>query len=294
MTREWHILNLGVGVQSSTVYLMACAGEVVEFDFSIFADPGDEPQDVYLHLEWLRKVGTIPIMVRSRGKLGDDLKLGRVHVGVDSAHHAHYRHRSASIPAFTSAKDGGKVEGMIKRQCSKEYKIEVIERTIRRDIVGLKPRQRMPKDVLIHQYFGISLDEAGRAVRIEEAARKHKWLRVHFPLLEKNMTRTDCLNWLSGRVPHQVPKSACVFCPYHSDAEWLTIKKNPEDWARAVEIDEALRANDHFMGKQMEQKLYLHRSCKPLVQIEFNPKPSSREFQTNINFNQECMGVCGV
>lgn len=140
--RHWGILNLGAGVQSTTLYLMAhlmTLHGVEKVDFAIFADTGEEPEDVYKHLEWLRKGGNIPIMVRTKGKLGDDLSSGVNSTGG----------RFASIPAFTAPNEGQRATGMIRRQCSKEYKIEVIERAIRRDIIGLKPRQRIPRDVFI-------------------------------------------------------------------------------------------------------------------------------------------------
>lgn len=285
--REIRILSLGAGVQSTTLYLMACDVRLWGpelLDFAIFADTGEEPEDVYKHLEWLKAIGSVPIMIRTAGKLGEDLKNGRNSTG----------QRFASIPAFTAAVGSSKSEGMLRRQCSKEYKIEVIQRAIRRDILGLKPKQRIPKDVRVTQYYGISIDEARRARSIEDRAKKDKWLTVKFPLLKLNMTRADCLIWLADKVPHQVPKSACVFCPYHSDAEWLQIKKNPSDWARAAEIDEALRTDGVFLQRQLDQKLYLHRSCQPLTQITFNPKPSAREQQINLNFVAECGGVCGV
>ena len=53
--REFHILNLGAGVQSTTLYLMACRGEF-RCDVAIFADTGDEPKAVYEHLEWLKSL----------------------------------------------------------------------------------------------------------------------------------------------------------------------------------------------------------------------------------------------
>ena len=44
--REYHILNLGAGVQSTTLYLMGMRGELEhDFDVAIFADPQDEPQE---------------------------------------------------------------------------------------------------------------------------------------------------------------------------------------------------------------------------------------------------------
>jgi hypothetical protein len=50
-----HILNLGAGVQSTTLYLMGCRGEI-HVDVAIFADTGDEPKAVYAHLEWLKSL----------------------------------------------------------------------------------------------------------------------------------------------------------------------------------------------------------------------------------------------
>jgi hypothetical protein len=277
--RTWNILNLGAGVQSTTLYLMACDVKLWGpnlLDFAIFADTGDEPEEVYKHLAWLQSVGTVPIMIRSKGRLSEDLK--------------RTGGRFASIPAFTK----GKKVGKLRRQCSKEYKLDVIERAIRRDIIGLEPRQRIPKDVHVTQYFGISLDEGGRAWRIEKRAKNKIWTRVKFPLLALNMTRADCLNWLADKVPHRVPRSACVYCPFHNDAEWLRIKSNAADWELAVEVDEAMRKPGIILNRKMNQKLYLHRSCEPLTQITFNPKPSQREVQTNLAYSEECLGVCGV
>jgi hypothetical protein len=48
---EYHILNLGAGIQSTTLYLMDMDGELeYNFDYAIFADTGDEPHEVYKHL----------------------------------------------------------------------------------------------------------------------------------------------------------------------------------------------------------------------------------------------------
>ena len=102
------ILNLGAGVQSTTVYLMYVRGEIQPgIECAIFADTGEEPASVYAHLEWLKSLGGPPIIVRSIGRLGDDLVLGRNSTGG----------RFASIPAFTAAVEGSKA-GMVRRQCT--------------------------------------------------------------------------------------------------------------------------------------------------------------------------------
>jgi hypothetical protein len=87
--RKYNVLNLGAGVQSTAMYLLAREGKL-RFEVSIFADTGDVPAAVYRHLDWLCSLGDPPIWVRSRGRLGDDL-LG----GVNAT-----GQRFASIPAF--------------------------------------------------------------------------------------------------------------------------------------------------------------------------------------------------
>ena len=277
------VLNLGAGVQSTTVYLMMLQRLIEPAEVAIFADTQDEPEGVYNHLRWLQSLNGIPILIRTKGRLSEDLKVGQNSSGG----------RFASIPAFTLGPQG---TGRVRRQCSSEYKIAVIDRCVRREILGLKPKQRVPKDTMVFQAFGISLDESGRATRLYEnmlEKNEQRWKTLEFPLVERFMTRQLCEEWLSKQnIPHTVPRSACVYCPFHSDAEWVRIKNNPQDWALAVEVDDALRRPGVVANRQLNQQLFVHRSCKPLTQIEFKPKPE--DAQSHLNFNQECLGVCGV
>ena len=280
--REFHVLNLGAGVQSTMLYLMFMRGELKpQIHFAIFGDTGDEPQAVYDHLGWMRNLQGPPILCRSKpNRLSEDLMRGVNSTG----------QRFAAIPAFTTS-DGSTV-GRTKRQCSKEYKTEVIERSIRRDVVNLQPRQRIPRGTIIHQYFGISADEAGRAARIRERFKTKPWAQPHFPLLERFITRGDAIRYLTGKVPHETPRSACVYCPYHSDEEWRRVKAVPEDWALAIQVDRALREPGRVVNRDMKSAMYLHRSLKPLEEVILKPHPADR--QLSIGFWQECEGVCGV
>ena len=212
---EFHILSLGAGIQSTTVYLMAHHGEL-KLDAAIFADTMEESQATYDHLQWLDNLHSIPIYIVSKSRLGDDLSRGIHSSG----------QRVASIPAFTLSPQG-KI-GRTRRQCTKEYKVEVIEKTIRREILNLKYRQRIPKGTTVHLYFGISADEARRSKKIIERLSKTKWKVPHFPLLDRWMTRRDCEDWLKGKVPHVVPKSACVFCPFKDNRSWYAMKQNDQ------------------------------------------------------------------
>jgi hypothetical protein len=90
---EFHVLNLGAGVQSTAVYLLSMEGRLPKFDAAIFADTRSEPAAVYSHLKWMQTIGGPPILVRSKGSLAVDLQKGVNSTGG----------RFASIPAFTAA-----------------------------------------------------------------------------------------------------------------------------------------------------------------------------------------------
>ena len=300
-TKIYHILNLGAGVQSTALYLMFLNGEMEEtLDYAVFADTQDEPgaeerrrglpdpvESVYAHLDWMDTLNGPPILRRTKGWLSADLMRGENSTG----------QRFATIPAFTAAYDGARTHGQVRRQCTYEYKVAVIEQSIRRDIIGLKPRQRVPRDSVVYQYIGISWDERTRAFDIqrrflENGQEKAQW-KVRFPLLEMNgpnvpgWTRTDCQRYLEETVPHKVYGSACIHCPYHDDATWGEVLAMPASGERLIQIDKALRTPGIVVNRGLNHKLYLHVACRPIDQIEFR-----HEKQTGFIF--ECEGGCGL
>jgi hypothetical protein len=303
-----HVLNLGAGVQSTTVYLLAREGFRVtprqtlfaaeeaydlKVDWAVFADTQEEPAPVYRHLEWLRSLNDPPILVVTSGKLGDDLITG---VPVKNQREGKtHAYRFASIPAYTGpdhrTRPPGKVkEGKVQRQCTQDYKIIPIEKAIRYQILGLNPRQHIPKDVRVIHYFGLSAEEGRRVKRVKERFAKVKWAEPRFPLYDLGWSRKDCLAWLDGRVPHPVPRSACTFCPYRTNQEWALLKAtDPEGWERAVEIDRVIREDGSQAGPGLAHKLYLHRSCIPLDMVDLGVPSMLDGFTTN-----ECLGMCGV
>jgi len=275
------ILNLGAGVQSTALALMAEVGEIPKYDYAIFADVQAEPKSVYNHLNWLVKQLSYPVLIRTRGSLIDNIK-----AGINGDHH-----RYISIPVFTG--EEGCLGGLMRRQCTSEYKIAVVEKAIRQDILGLPKWGRFPKGVDIVQSFGLSYDEEPRVFKVKRS-HSHKPWAVEFPLYDLEMTRSDCVKWLDDYgVPHTVPRSACTFCPYHSDAEWQRMKsEDQESWNQAVEVDRLIRDKAMRCNQGMRDQMWLHRSCKPLDQVEFTGK--SLPGQTQFSFASECEGMCGV
>jgi hypothetical protein len=280
-----NVLSLGAGVQSTALYLMAARGELgVKLDAAIFADTQDEPKKVYEHLEWLKSQGGPPILVGTAGKLSEHLAKGINSTGG----------RFASIPAFTT-QDAGAHVGITRRQCSKEYKTDVIGRVLRHELLGLKKGQA-PRGVAVNQFIGISLDEAGRAARMQRNIPAPKYLKRRFYLIENNITRAGCVDYNSLKVPHEVPRSACKFCPYHTDYEWHRQQTdNPEEFADSCAVDSVLRDRSTVIARAHTHTAYLHRSCRPLGLVQFDPTPPKpRQVQLSMNFTAECEGVCGV
>lgn len=262
------VLSLGAGVQSSTLALMIARNEIQPVDCAIFADTGSEPRKVYEWLDWLETQLPFPVhRVIYRSGLLESLK-GTLN-----------GQRGASIPFFTDSAGFG----TMRRQCTTEFKVQPITKKLR-ELVGLKKGQRAPKGkTLVVQYIGISFDEAIRM----KPSREH-WIEHQWPLVERRMTRQHCLQWMQSHNYPMPSKSSCTFCPYHNDGLWRDMKLNdPESWNQAVEVDRMIRGG----VRGTTQKLYLHRSLKPLEEVDFR---NAEDFGQVDAFGNECEGMCGV
>lgn len=264
-------ISLGAGVQSTTMLLMAAHGEI-EFNgkYAIFSDTGWEPKHVYDHLLWLQKEAKkfdIEVVVTSNGNILEDTKKA-----------VQLQTRVASMPFFTLDEKGEK--GIIMRQCTSEYKIIPVQRSLRKAL-GYKPRMRIKEN--INLWMGISTDEIQRV-----KPSRMGWITHQFPLIDNGMNRQDCLMWMERKGYPLPPKSSCVGCPYHSNETWKEIKqKYPDEWKVAVELDQAIRDG---MPK-IKGQAFLHRSCKALDEVDLNEDQISFYDDDFIN---ECEGMCGV
>jgi hypothetical protein len=259
------ILSLGAGVQSSTVLLKSVAGELPKLDYAIFADTGWEPKSVY---GWFSDVlipaadgAGIKVRVVSNGNIRDDILSGR-----------------DQPPWYVKPSNSSDRPGSLMRQCTTDYKVVPIERALRA-ILGLKKGRRWPKEPTIRQWFGISYDEIQR-MKISQRPAIENW----YPLVEKNLTRGHCLEWLQKNGYPQAPRSACIGCPYHSNKEWLSLSK--VEFNDAVYIDRSLREKKREWAKG---ELFAHPSLKPLSEVDFTDP-----HENQISLLDECDGLCGV
>jgi hypothetical protein len=255
------ILSLGAGVQSSTLALMIARQELPPVDCAIFSDTGWEPAAVYEWLGWLETQLPFPVHRVSAGNLRQDT--------MDRS--KSLASRVAAVPWYTLNRDGSK--GMGRRQCTAEYKLRPLQRKVV-DLMGGK-RPKGGCEMLI----GISMDEVWRM-----KPSRVQYIKNVFPLIDKGMTRQACLRWMEERQYPKPPKSSCIGCPFHSDAQWRAL--TPKEFADAIAVDHAIRNQPGMRAQQ-----FMHRSLKPLDQVDF----STAEERGQLNmFLNECEGMCGL
>lgn len=269
-----NIISLGAGVQSSAMSLMAVKGEITPMpDCAIFSDTKAEPKAVYEWLGWLEKQLPFPIHRVTYGNLHTDIGKQRP-TG---------QYKKMPIPAFIKMKDDGEWRkgGLLRRQCTTDYKIKPLLKEVRKQLGIFK--KRTPEGVLVHQWIGISIDEAQRVKPSRETYVKHI-----YPLIDSGLSRTDCLRWMRDNYGVEPPRSACTFCPFHSNLEWRRLRDNePEAFQEAIEIDRKIRTM--WAGQDKEAEFYLHKSYEPLETAEIDENSDQIDL-----FGNECEGMCGV
>jgi hypothetical protein len=157
------ILSCGAGMQSTALALMSCENVkepgkhplVPVYDLVAFCDLGKEPPWVVKQVEFIEKaceVAGIPFVVIESPLYQDYLRdFGKKRV--------------VSIPFWTVGEDGKK--GKMMRNCTMEYKINLIQKYVRWELLGYKKGQRTkPEDLKAHEmHIGFSAEESRRCRR---------------------------------------------------------------------------------------------------------------------------------
>lgn len=277
--QEVYSLSFGAGVQSTALLMLTINRDPRLYaaldghwpELAVFADTGGEPGYVYNHLEKMKNLSG------DHGFRLDVVKYGDLAGDILEAD------RFAGVPFFTINKDGSR--GQLRRGCTRDYKIRPVLRHVKREILGLMPRQRMGKRH-IYTILGISVDEAGRA---KES--RFPWETTVYPLLAMSWRRVDCVEYLEASGLGAVKKSACVFCPYRSTREWKRMKEeHPVDFAAAVDFDNKVRGFYKTGRGGVVNPLYVWDQREPLKDQSFG----SDQVDLFDSWEDECDGVCGL
>lgn len=177
--------------------------------------------------------------------------------------------------------------GMLRRNCTREYKIEPITTRIR-DILGLQPGEAGPTAPVVELSIGLTTDEKERLTTSHT-----RFIHHRHPLCEPRrgypfgMSRGDCIEFLRRR-GITAPKSRCWFCPFQSDELWRELRDtSPDEFADAIALDRAIRNGLRGVTTQ----LFLHSSRIPLEDVDLD-RPAA--LWTAEGLRNECQGVCGL
>lgn len=295
MTRPIRVLSFGAGVQSSCILLRSILGDLPKLDAVIFADTGDEPNYVY---NWLITAKSICetnnikfYIVKKSHSLSGHL-IARIPRDI----------RIDPIPAYSDS-NGKPVP--IKRGCTREYKIVLIDACVIRNILGIMPFDKHPKTLKVETWIGISRDEVKRMKVSVDPWRRfwhpliqeqypddHKYNKTGCYWLNERWDRQRCIEFLNKQVSGiLIGRSACVFCPFRSNSEWgFLLRNDMNGFNKACYIDDILRSGKDGLIHAMKNKCYIHSSLTPLKE---RPFLKDKDDDTSY-FDDECSGYCGV
>lgn len=120
-----------------------------------------------------------------------------------------------------------------KRWCTVDFKVETLRKYYQRPCFEM---------------VGIAMEESRRAVlRCEDGIERR------YPLIERELSRTDCINIIKA---HGLPlpiKSGCFFCPYQRQAQWKELRrKHPELFCKARELEKITGRNLPLSNKSLD------------------------------------------
>lgn len=285
------VLSLGAGVQSATLSLMAACGAFdARPDVAVWADTGWERPETVAMVEWIAANVPWPVLRAtakhrdgSEANLRDDLSAALNSTG----------QAFLTAPVFTvDTVDGGR--GMGKRQCTREYKVDPILRSIR-ELLGVGPKRKFPKGWEVETWTGLSVDEYWR---LKE--RRIAWERQRQPLMELGMTRRDCRQWWADNAPAGAPplgRSSCIGCPYHSAGYWVVLQDElPEAVAEAAAVEESMDRRYKASKGSGHIDNFLHRRRVPLLDAIEADRAAGVTYDpdSDDSFMEECDGMCDL
>lgn len=234
----------GGGVQSTALLVLAASGEL-DFRVFLFANVGEDSEHPDT-LTYLRQVA-MPYAAQ-HGIALHELHRTRRDGSLETLYGRLTRPGSRSLPIPVRMPDTG-APGT--RSCTADFKIRVVGRWLRQH--GATPKS--PATVAV----GLSLDELHRA----HNRRQEPYERLIYPLIDRRLTRADCITIIRDAGLPVPPKSACWFCPFTRPSTWRLMRQTrPDLFERACSLEQVL--NDRRAALSRDP-VYLTRFGKPLA-----------------------------
>ena len=224
-----NILSCGAGMQSTALALISCDQtrskvvhpQVPRYDAIIYCDLGCEPAWVADQVRFIERTCVdcnIPFYILQSNLYQDYMqRFGR--------------QRVSAMP-FWTLDEQGKAGRIARRSCTVDYKVLMIQKFVRYELLGYRPYQRLrPEDIGTHElHIGFSSEEAHRSF-----PSRHAMFQNRFPLIEMGWERKDCYAYNLDEWGLDSKASACLICPFHRNYFFHHIKNNfPADYALSL------------------------------------------------------------
>ena len=254
------ILSCGAGMQSTALALISCAQtkeparypQVPCYDAVLYCDLSIEPYWVIQQVRFVQNACEacgIPFYILQSNLYRDYMR-------------RFGRKRVAGMPFWTIDPDGKK--GRISRRtCTIDYKIAMIQRFARYQLLGYQPYQRnRPEDIGAHElHIGFSLEESHRSF-----PNNHPFFTNRYPLIEMGSERKDTYAYNLEKWGLETRASACMICPFHRNYFFQYLKSNfPADYKAVVDFDKMLEQMQPF--SKIRNRVFLSRSRKRVWEL---------------------------
>lgn len=236
------VFSFGGGKQSVAALVLAAQGKI-DYRIFVFSNVGNDsenPDTITYFKKYARpfasKHGILLQEIRRHPRSGEDETLLQWLTKPGS--------RTIGIPVRMANGAPGN------RLCTETYKIRVVSNYVKESGASASDPWTLG--------MGISLDEFQRM----RNSSGYKHYNLDYPLINLNLTRTDCIKIITDAGLPEPPKSSCWFCPYHRVAEWEEIRATkPKLFQQAVDLEKFLNHKRAEFGKD---NVYLSSRRMPL------------------------------
>lgn len=304
-----HVMNVGLGVQSTCMALMSIYDDLPRPDAFIFADTGWERDGTYENLQRLAPLAqqaNIPFVIAGTADIKEnnialEIKTELPYFVNPSRYCSVTEKRELFIKDIKkryykdkrelSLLDVGDMQDVIDASLidfDKKVEEGIITdgyKAMTTTMLGrqcthkykVRPVQKYCREVLgakkktpVGSWIGISTDEWTRM-----ATSTVKYTVLFYPLIDMKMSREDCKQYLTDK-DYPIPvKSSCIGCPFHSNATWLEM--TDAEIADAADFEDVVntRLQAHPKLKDVpyyENGVRLHKSMRPIRERPFDKK----------------------
>jgi hypothetical protein len=140
------------------------------------------------------------------------------------------------------------IPSVVWRWSTRDFKVRPIHRYYRS--LGLP----------INQYVGIAYDEIERMKDSPVP-----FVRNVYPLVDRRMTRADCVKLIEEAGLPLPVRSGCFFCPFNSARRWRWLhERHPDLYEQALVLEENSK---HFPAQRLTDQVFRERASVPLRQL---------------------------